>query len=152
MSGITWNDSISVGDATIDSQHKKLIDQINVLMKALSNTDQQQAVTDAIKFLSIYITQHFAYEERFMRRHEYPEVDAHTELHDGFVKTYEKFKAELRSGDSSGLLEKVQKFLADWWWYHITIEDKKYQKWITENPGSHPDEEPEGFHDRLLLG
>ncbi len=56
---------MSVGEDMIDSQHKKLLAQINKLMEILSSLDADMvSLRETIHFLYTYIKEHFVYEEK----------------------------------------------------------------------------------------
>ena len=69
------------GVSTIDAQHKELQIGIERLQAANDRT------TLALCALALYqhIREHFAYEERLMRKLKYPAVKAHIEQHQGLI-------------------------------------------------------------------
>ena len=48
---IEWTQAISVGDKTIDEQHKKLLTQINKLIEAMSSGAGPEIVGDTISYI-----------------------------------------------------------------------------------------------------
>jgi len=137
---VEWDPSMSVGEDTIDRQHKKLLAQINKLVEILSSLDINMGpLRETIHFLYTYIKEHFSYEEKYMEEHNYPGLENHKKKHQIFVQFYEDFQKELKvkmsSGDFSSieikdLLEKIKKYLLDWFIQHLKVEDQKYAKYI----------------------
>ena len=123
-----WKNDFSVGEETIDSQHKKLLDQVNKILDVVVFGVEAKIVEDNImNFLEEYIKEHFLYEEEYMRKIKYPYIKKHRQEHRSFVKNYIKFKKELEMGvDKSKLILKVENFLGTWLLNHIGKEDKKY--------------------------
>jgi len=146
---LEWNKSISVGDATLDEQHQQLFSQINSLADAVSESEGERVVSDIVAFLGEYVADHFSHEESYMERHGYPQLEQHRRLHEEFSRQYEEMKKELERGESRVFAERVENFLGHWWINHVTIEDKKYERYITGHPGSHPQDEPEDYHDQV---
>ncbi len=137
---IKWVPSMSVGEKTIDSQHKKLLDQINKLVGILSSLEVNMAqLRESIHFLYTYIEEHFSYEEGYMAKNKFPGLEKHKEIHQKFVQFYEDFQNELKEKTASkgfssieikGLLKKVNKYLGDWLVHHIKGVDQVYAKYI----------------------
>ncbi len=137
---VKWVSSLSVGEKTIDSQHQKLFNQIQVMNSLLQSSDLNMGVLrDAIHFLYVYIQEHFSYEEQYMEKHHYPGLENHKQIHMTFVAFYDDFQKELRdklnkkdfsSIELKELLTKIKIHLSDWLTHHIKVEDHKYSVWI----------------------
>jgi len=145
---IQWEPSLSVGDKTIDEQHKRLLSTINDLLEGMASGEVKEKVEEVVKFLDKYIKEHLSFEEKFMQEHGYPEFDLHKKIHEGFIKNYNIFKEELESeGPSITLSIKVQRFIGQWWLDHIRNVDNKYYVYLKENPKSHPEDEGKYYHE-----
>jgi len=109
-----WTKSISVGDATIDAQHKQLLTVINDLHSALEENRDKAIISETVRFLNDYIYTHLRHEEEYLRRHGYPDYESHVKIHSDFVKRYEDFKKKLlEGGPVSSLAFKVRIFLGE---------------------------------------
>ena len=129
-----WTPAISVGDPIIDKQHQKLLKEVNILISDTFSEEKDAVIYEAVAFLSEYIREHLAYEEKYMELHEYPGRDAHKLLHDNFVEQYETFKKQLIKGASKKeLIMEIEQYIGNWWIQHITVEDKKYALYIREH-------------------
>lgn len=136
MKTITWKKITSVGDATLDQQHEKLLKQINLLL--LLELPDSKTLTNIFDELDEYIFTHFSYEEDYMRRHQYTEDDylRHKQLHKTFIKTSFIYR---KSIENSGklTLEQFQIYLIEWWRDHVEGEDQKYEAFINAHPKVH---------------
>jgi len=127
-----WKENFSVGDETIDAQHKKLLVQINKILDAVVfGVEANDVQAKMIPFLDQYIKEHFSYEEEYMKKINYPYINKHKKEHQNFIKNYVKFKTEFdRGSDRKKLIERIEKFLGTWWVMHIVKEDKEYQLFL----------------------
>lgn len=132
---LKWTEEFSVGDEVIDSQHKKLLMQINKILDAIVfGVEAKEVHENMIPFLDQYIKEHFSYEEEYMKRINYPNINKHKKEHRNFIKNYVKFKTEFDNGvDRSKLVSKIEKFLGTWWVMHIAKEDKEYHGFFLNN-------------------
>ena len=122
-----WNESMSVDEPTIDAQHKRLLAQVNKVIEAMLFGIASKEVNEAISFFDTYINEHLAYEEEYMRRRGYLDLEKHKQKHQDFRKKYAEFNEKLKGGKtSSELLIEMEEFLGNWWLGHIGYEDKKY--------------------------
>lgn len=134
-----WDESLSVDEETIDNQHKRLIAQLDKLVKELSNGVDMRPMRETLNFLIKYTKEHFNYEEEYMEKHNYPGLEDQKKFHAKFIQFYnnfnEKFETIYGSGNISSnkiqeLLEEAKKFLADWYMNHIKVEDHKFAEYI----------------------
>ncbi|HEY5762922.1 MAG TPA: hemerythrin domain-containing protein, partial [Rhodocyclaceae bacterium] len=65
-----WQESFSVGDATIDAQHRRIIEILNLLYDLLHSDAVGEDLTNGLREvfweLHSYVAEHFAYEEQRM--------------------------------------------------------------------------------------
>jgi hemerythrin len=144
---LEWTQKLSVGDKTIDNQHKRLFKQINEFIEHMKDGSDEAVVEETIEFMGRYINEHLRYEERYMQNHGYPEYEAHKKAHTAFEEKYDQLMSELKSGRSEELTNEVAGYLCSWWINHIGVEDTKFHTYISENPASHPKDEVENFHE-----
>jgi len=122
-----WNLDMSVGEEMIDTQHKKLLAQLNKIIEALAFGTQSDELKNAIIFFDEYTKEHFKYEEEYMQKINYPKIREHRSMHNDFVQNYVKFKEEFNQNvPEDKLLGEIEKYIGNWWLVHINKEDKKY--------------------------
>ncbi len=126
-----WTPEISVGDAIIDTQHQKLLGQVNTLLSYIVAEKDDELVFNAVSFLDKYIIEHFQYEEKYMAGHKFPEIEAHKKLHKDFGGHYSFFKKQLDANVSPETLAlEIEQYIGEWWLTHIAVEDHKYAEFI----------------------
>lgn len=119
-----WDESFSVGNEAVDAQHRRLIDMVNTLQRAVSNGDGGELVQEALSSLCEYAQEHFAEEEAVMARVGYVGLEAHRAQHDAFRERIQVLLADLEH-DNAYLPQEVLGFLKDWLASHILEEDHR---------------------------
>jgi hemerythrin len=125
-----WNNSYSIGIASIDAQHRTLFDLSAKLHQAMSAGQGKAAVGPILERLVQYTQAHFAHEERLMRLHDYPDLPAHKAQHDALTKQVADFNAKFKSGQAAITVQLLQ-FLKNWLVDHIRGCDMKYAPHLT---------------------
>ncbi|WP_320170817.1 bacteriohemerythrin [Maridesulfovibrio sp.] len=130
---ITWSDSAySVGIRAIDIQHKKLVDMINGLHKAMRDRASERVMKKLVEELKNYTVEHFNCEEKLFDKYGYPATKGHKKLHEKFVSQVQDFDEELKSGKAKVTME-VMQFLTDWLIQHIQGDDRKYTAFLNSH-------------------
>ena len=136
MEQIEWDEAMSVGEPTIDEQHKKLIKQINKLVQEIETGSSVAGVRSTLKFLNEYLNEHFKYEEEYMEKIYYSGLEKHKKVHVNFIRFTEEFSEEFtqKFNESEGgsntvdeFAKKAHVFLGEWLVNHILDEDQKYR-------------------------
>jgi len=130
MPRITWDDSYSVSNDEIDAQHQKWIGIINELHEALVgdvNIGKDMTI-QSLKAMDDYTRFHFAHEEEFLRSVNYPDFDAHKQIHETFLKMVKKYMNDIEH-DHVVLNTEIMKMLMNWLKLHILEEDMKYSSY-----------------------
>jgi hemerythrin len=122
---VTWTDALSVGIASIDTQHKKLVGMLNELYEAVVALRGQNELTAILSGMIAYSQEHFTYEEQEMVRCEYPETKLHQAAHHAFIEFAERTEKKMRNGEFVSSVELLA-YLRDWLTNHIKTVDKKY--------------------------
>lgn len=128
-----WTQDLSVNQIDIDLQHKRLFNQINVLLSSIVNYLDPKIVDDAIAFLGDYIDSHLKFEEQYMQDNGYPDLEAHKISHQDFIDNYHQVKEKRESGAPVQVLATdIEQYLGNWLTNHIAHVDKKYAQYIKE--------------------
>lgn len=123
---VIWNDSLSIGIPEIDRQHKQLIDQLNALVDAMYANRGKEEIQTIVRFLDMYVAQHFGFEENCMQKYRCPVAANNAAAHAKFIKTLSEVKQELQTkGSSLPLAIKVNEQLLDWFANHIKKIDRE---------------------------
>ena len=133
---LEWEASLETGMALIDRQHRTLVDQI----KILADRSKPDRIPGTLRFLEKYVVEHFGTEERLHEETYYSEAEAHMNVHNAFIETFQDFKREYAAkGEQEHLLMllKLTKILADWLREHITGMDFRFAKYyLAEFPAA----------------
>jgi len=121
---IEWTPAISVGNQTIDDEHRKLIAVINALYLAVKKGEEFAAIETAYGEMMEYTDYHFAHEQELMISSEYPDYEQHKRQHEAFVERLGKLFDEYRSGGQQTGID-LMSLLGSWWTSHINTSDKK---------------------------
>ncbi|WP_130472042.1 bacteriohemerythrin [Candidatus Magnetaquicoccus inordinatus] len=130
---ISWDNSMSVGDATLDNDHHILIDLINQLGRAHDREDGivMEFVVDE---LYNYTVRHFQREEEYMRRGDYPHLQTHQSLHQQFAQRVVNIRHQFFRNFDPALVDDLTDVLGEWLQKHILGADKDYQSFFAPNP------------------
>ena len=136
---VKWQESLSVGYATIDGHHKKLVRIVEELrgMLDLPEIQYRLKIGKMLKQLSDYTVYHFGEEERVMKKYEYPLASEHAAIHASFVEKLKSALPLIAKGDRTVAIE-MYGFLSDWLIEHIAVDDHKWAEFIHK---MHPDVE-----------
>ncbi len=128
---VQWDPSYSMGNETLDNQHRNILAQCNALADWVAATDQESD----LKFHNIFnelialAREHFASEEDLLTRCSYPIPEEHKNECDEF----DYLVADIITTENFEKLE-LQRFLALWWVGHIVGSGKKYRACIAGLP------------------
>lgn len=121
---LIWTRQLSVGNATLDFEHKNLIGMVNVIEYAIKTMDCP-ALLRALKLFMDCANVHFENEERLAQAMDFP-FDQHRLGHQHLQKELQHTGNELDA--KSGIwpeyvMEHYPQFLREWLIEHITKED-----------------------------
>lgn len=122
---VNWHDHYSVGIASIDAEHQKLIGLINDLHAAMLEGRGKDVIGKTLDGLASYTVSHFAHEEKLMQLHRFPGFEQHKAEHDKLIGKVKVLQQNFRLGKASVSVE-VMTFLQDWLIGHIVGMDKHY--------------------------
>ncbi len=128
---VTWNQSLSVGVETFDTQHQKLIDMLNELHDAMKSGKGNDVTSSILNRLTIYTVSHFSAEEAKMSLFSYPLMAQHKKEHADLVAQIKDFQKKFLAGEA-GLSIQLMNFLRDWLVNHISGTDMKYKTFFVE--------------------
>jgi hemerythrin len=128
---LKWTDDLSVGDKNIDKDHQELFELVNDLTKARMSHDYINAILERLKR---YTIEHFSHEEVYMRKYNYPDLEAHLKEHAAFVEWLNTIRSMYARFPQSPFIvgDSVNSYLNRWWREHILEEDMKYGQFILD--------------------
>jgi hemerythrin-like metal-binding protein len=125
MQAFIWNSRFETGIASVDEQHRQLVEIINLLGETLiGNSARPQAIAAVFERLAEYAKYHFADEERLMAESgmEPQRARMHRQQHQQFVDQLTTMWK--RRADFSNPAEALHGFLSSWLTFHILEEDQ----------------------------
>jgi len=126
MTFMTWNDKLSVGVASIDEDHRKLIGLIDELYEGLQSGHSKEVLCGVLDRLVDYTQYHFEREEGFLRKTGYPEIAEHKKEHDTMTEWVLDVHKQYKNGTLVAPTLEVMNYLKDWLYDHILGSDQKY--------------------------
>ena len=127
-----WNDELSVGIKSIDTQHKVLVKYINDLDDAIKANKGRNELGSIISGLVDYTIRHFEYEEFQFKKYDYADTADHVKEHEKLKATVMDFKTKFES-QNIDIGDDVMQFLKGWLVNHIMKTDKEYSAQLSEH-------------------
>lgn len=130
-----WSDALSVGNAVIDNDHKKLIVMVNGVESMIRARDSF-ALPQALEQLEHHLYIHFVREEKIARAVNFPFGKNKAE-HQYVLKEFQNMKDELIAKEgiwSDGAAEHYSHFLSDWMTEHVLHEDMQLKPVLQTYP------------------
>ncbi len=132
MAVISWTDDLSVKIQSIDEQHKKLIDMINVFYDNINKQSNEDLIARMVKHMKEYSIMHFSTEERYMVKFNYPGYEQHKKEHEDYINKVNELETKLKKGKLLVSFE-ITNFLKNWIKKHIQETDKQYSEFFLKN-------------------
>jgi len=131
---IEWTTDLATGSTEIDNQHKTIFFRINDMLDACKQGKGRAKVESLIKFLEDYVLSHFGEEERFMKKHAYPDYAAHKALHEEFISQLAELKKQVAAeGVGVHTVVATNQLVVNWFINHIRKVDTKLGAFWTAN-------------------
>jgi methyl-accepting chemotaxis protein/hemerythrin len=128
---IVWSDAYKVNVGLLDGQHKIFMNKINELYNAVRCNNEREGIENFLKKLVFYTLSHFEAEEELMRKHGYPEYEAHKIIHKALTREVHEFQRKFQSGEAD-VIDELMEFLKKWLVDHIMVIDKKYSAFLNK--------------------
>jgi hemerythrin-like metal-binding protein len=125
---VTWTDAYSVGDSSLDAEHKQILVNVDQLFLPMQGRRPGLAAERLIDALVEKTRTHFEHEEERLREVAYAAAPAHKLMHDEMMQWLVESRSRLMSLSPADVL----RFLRDWWLEHIQVEDKKFAAYLDE--------------------
>ncbi|HHW72397.1 MAG TPA: hemerythrin family protein [Firmicutes bacterium] len=126
-----WHESLSVGIAQIDEQHKEWFRRAENLFEAGKQGKAKEYIGEMLEFLDRYTKKHFADEERYMQQIGYPGLDEQKKAHAAFISQLAKLRDDYESSSGSiSVIIAANKIVIDWLTKHISNLDRKIGEFV----------------------
>ncbi len=126
---VEWDDSLSVGIAVIDEDHKKLLGLINNLQTAAHYHTGEAFERQALDELVNYTKFHFQREEGLMRERGYAELEGHKAQHAAMIAEVGQVLQAYET-DRERTIDNLCQYLKQWLIKHIGGTDQLYAPYL----------------------
>ncbi|MBE0620628.1 MAG: bacteriohemerythrin [Burkholderiales bacterium] len=133
---IRWSESLSVGVAEIDQEHRQFVARVNELNKAIIECRNKATVERLLDLMLMEASHHFWHEQRLLALWNYPDRAAHAAKHAELTAQFDRIMKEFERADVSftwalkGL--HIKQLLVD----HLLQEDMKYRDFLLRRKDS----------------
>ena len=121
-----FDETLVTGNEMIDSQHKELIDRINMLLESCEDGQGKVKAVKMLDYLLDYTEYHFNAEEKLQEELNYPGMEKHKEKHAEFKQAVKELQEMLEEeeGPTDAFTAQIQKNVVDWLFEHIKGFDR----------------------------
>jgi len=125
---IEWKDSFAVGVASVDYEHKQLIELLNQLDAVIDQTPEKDAVAAFLGEIYSRISAHFALEEKLMREQRYDQYQDHKSDHERLLDDIREIMERHEADAYYDYREALAKDLAEWFGNHFRTKDARLHR------------------------
>jgi hemerythrin-like metal-binding protein len=119
-----WKEEYETYEESVDRQHKKLFEYVNILKSCIANNEYEgEKIDDVIEFFGIYTVLHFRHEEKCMALKKCTAAEKNKTAHRSFISIYKDFKTGYDESkdlsEKKKIVDKFHLFCEDWLVNHI---------------------------------
>jgi hemerythrin len=127
MSLIEWRDEFSVGVASVDIEHRELIELINDLHTLMGEGATEDQVSASLGEIFAQISAHFALEEKYMRDSGYEAYASHKDDHESLLDELRDIMDRVED-DGSYDEARLSHELGNWFSEHFRTHDARLHR------------------------
>ncbi len=132
---LEWDESFNCGVEIVDWQHRRLVDLLNLLGDAIVQGRSAGVLGEIFGEMYHYAGYHFKTEEKLMQDHDYPDYEAHKEIHVLF--THDLIKLLKRDAKGEAEMDRTLfRFITEWLLKHTFGEtdsaDRRMGRFMNE--------------------
>ena len=124
---ISWKDFYSVGEESLDAQHKQIVAILDDLYHVVHVGGEQAEFKRLLDRLLQYTVAHFEHEEQMMQACGFPDFDNHKAEHDQMRRRTLAYREHLELITAHDLL----RFLKEWFTEHVRAQDQCYVPYLS---------------------
>lgn len=131
---MNWRKLVLLDEPIIDEHHTQLLSLIAKTKDAREITKKDFLIH--ITSLVDYATYHFEYEEKLMKKYNYPLYNQHKQIHEVFMVKVNQWVDEFNNMPyiiAENELDKIIQFGMEWLNRHILYVDRKFIDFLKEN-------------------
>ena len=123
---------MSVGNESIDADHKAFFELAKLLHDTLSSGERGVIVLSSLAILEEYVDGHFHREEKAMHKVNYSNLAEHRLKHNQFRARIKAISEVFQQGITSAA-DDLPPLVVHWLRSHIANEDQRYKRWINNS-------------------
>ena len=127
MSLLEWQEEFSVGVASVDAEHRELIDLVNDLHQQMTSGSSQEHVVETLGEIFARIAAHFALEETVMKESRYDEYREHKASHEALLDELRDIMDQVED-DGSYDEARLSVKMRDWFGEHFRSYDARLHR------------------------
>lgn len=135
-----WKEKYRIGVGLIDEQHIELFSRLSEFIQTVQNDipweEKLDRVKETMEFMQEYVVTHFADEEEYQEKINYPDIEKHKEAHAKFKAGINDYVKIFEEGGFTE--EKIQEFsgkLMAWLIMHVGHMDQKIGEYVKSKGG-----------------
>ncbi|NPA73798.1 MAG: hemerythrin family protein [Epsilonproteobacteria bacterium] len=141
---LIWRRGMSVGNETIDHDHRYLVCYLNTVELALQKPENEEVLLTSLSQLYNYAYEHFIREESIQKKIKYPNIKEHRKEHQQLLEELldlkNKIKNEYDNEHISKNYDEIVKFLRHWLIDHVLNTDMAMKKYLEKYPKNFPNQ------------
>ncbi len=121
---IAWTEALETGIASIDRQHRIIVELVNDLHELKLGGSSREIVERVLHELVEYTLTHFFFEEELQQRMGYPFSKAHKRLHEFFARRLLALRGRFAAGED--VANEAVVLLEKWLKNHVSADDMHF--------------------------
>ncbi len=124
---LDWKAEFETGIDYVDYEHRRLVESINRICKALTQPESEEAVSDCLGQLYAQISAHFTVEEHLMRENKYDLYDVHKGDHEKLLEEVRYMMDAYEAGACETCGKTLDECLTEWFYKHFRTKDARFE-------------------------
>lgn len=130
MALLEWKNDYTIGIASVDHEHRGLIDLINRLHDDLSGKPEKSEIMACLGEIYARISAHFALEERVMRERRYDQYADHKDDHERLLDEIRDIMDRCEAEANFDYESELSHELGEWFAAHFRNKDARLHRLI----------------------
>lgn len=133
MAIMQWREQMSLNYLPLDQEHQDFLEVVNKSLIIAQNADFAE-MEHVFNACYDYVKNHFSHEEDIMERIKFPDIKAHMQAHQTFIKNISEFRQKYETAKTPAKKRDVALHTADflslWLVGHILSRDKLLKPYL----------------------
>lgn len=125
MTLVAWQSEFETGIASVDFEHREMVELLNQLYAELDHEPDNDAVEDFLGEVFANIAAHFALEEKIMRDTGYDEYQLHKDDHEKLLDGIRDIMDDHHAGEFGDVPDLLAGRLKNWFEEHFRAFDAR---------------------------